>query len=184
MWPNPKSSQMIMLISCPVTSSSANRLPICPLTPASSMQRNLPRRPGRRSIPSPEPAEASNWNWLIWVAAGGLTLFGGILLIGPRLREGFGSKPVGGPESELRPISEHAAPRTPSISAARTDDGGRGDLVLIAPTSTSTCPTTHRPKRTWRSMPISSPARGSRSPTMFRSTRTLDSRQRLISISS
>ena len=71
----------------------------------------------RQIIRSPEPTEASNWNWLIWVAAGAISLFAGALVIGPRIREHFGSKPVGGPESGTRPISEHAAPSSPTMAA-------------------------------------------------------------------
>ena len=71
----------------------------------------------RQAIRSPEPTEASNWNWLIWIAAGAISLFGGALLIGPRLREYFGSKPVGGPEAGSRPVSEHAAPSSPTMAA-------------------------------------------------------------------
>ena len=71
----------------------------------------------RQIIRSPEPAEASSWNWLIWIAAGGIALFGGALLLGPRLREYFGSKPVGGPDASSSPVSEHAAPSTPTMAA-------------------------------------------------------------------
>ena len=66
-----------------------------------------------RVIQAPEPAESTSWNWLIWIAAGALAIFGGVLLIGPRLRERFGSKPVGGADAAASPISEHAAPSAP-----------------------------------------------------------------------
>jgi hypothetical protein len=71
-----------------------------------------------RTIKTPEPAaEASSWNWLIWIAAGALAIFGGVLLIGPRLRERFGSKPVGGADAATSPVSEHAAPSAPAFSS-------------------------------------------------------------------
>ena len=74
-------------------------------------------RPAQQIISSQEPERTSSWDWLIWIAAGAISIFAGVLLIGPRLRERFGSKPVGGPAAESRPISEHAAPSTPSITA-------------------------------------------------------------------
>ena len=92
----------------PVVDSDVAAEPIAP-APAS----NPPE--SRQSISSPEPE--SGWSWLIWIAAGVLSLFGGALLIGPRLLEYFGSKPVGGSESASRPISEHAAPSSPAIAA-------------------------------------------------------------------
>ena len=87
------------------------------VTPTSVAEAPAPRtQPVSQVSRSPEPA-GSSWNWLIWIAAGVISVFAGVLLIGPRLRERFGSKPVGGAAAATRPMSEHAAPRTPSISA-------------------------------------------------------------------
>jgi hypothetical protein len=68
---------------------------------------------GTQIIGTPTPAESS-WNWLIWLAAGGISLFAGYLAIGPRLRERFASKPVGGTAS-TRPQSAQGTPRVAPI---------------------------------------------------------------------
>ena len=68
---------------------------------------------GTQIIGTPTPAESS-WNWLIWLAAGGISLFAGYLALGPRLRERFASKPVGETAS-TRPQSAQGTPRVAPI---------------------------------------------------------------------
>jgi FimV-like protein len=64
----------------------------------------------------------SSWNWLIWVAAGGISLFGGYLMVGPRLRERFASKPVGGATSTRRQ-SVQGTPRVAPIVVPESEMG-------------------------------------------------------------
>jgi hypothetical protein len=66
-------------------------------------------------IAAPERAESS-WNWLIWLAAGAISVFGAFLIFGQRLREKFGSTPVGASKSSSRPQSAHGTPRVAPIS--------------------------------------------------------------------
>jgi hypothetical protein len=68
---------------------------------------------GTQIIGAPKPAESS-WDWLIWLAAGGISLFAGFLMFGQRLRERFVSKPVGATAS-TRPQSAEGTPRVAPI---------------------------------------------------------------------
>jgi hypothetical protein len=69
---------------------------------------------GTRIVGSPEPA-GSSWNWLIWTAVAVISVFGAYLMFWPRLREHFGSKPVGA-DDRVPPRSEHSAPQVEPIS--------------------------------------------------------------------
>ena len=72
---------------------------------------------GMQIIAAPERAESS-WNWLVWLAAGAISVFGAFLIFGQRLREKFGSTPVGASKSSSRPQSAHGTPRVAPISIA------------------------------------------------------------------
>mgnify|MGYP001815689200 FL=1 len=63
---------------------------------------------GTRIVGSPEPAGFS-WNWLIWAAVALISAFGAYLMFWPKLRERFGSRPVGEDE-RVPPRTEHVAP--------------------------------------------------------------------------
>ena len=63
---------------------------------------------GTRIVGSPEPAGFS-WNWLIWAAVALISAFGSYLMFWPKLRERFGSRPVGEGE-RVPPRTEHVAP--------------------------------------------------------------------------
>ena len=69
---------------------------------------------GTRIVGSPEPA-GSSWNWLVWTAVAVISVFGAYLMFWPRLREHFGSKPVGA-DDRVPPRSEHSAPQVEPIS--------------------------------------------------------------------
>jgi len=70
---------------------------------------------GMQIIAAPERAESS-WNWLIWLAAGAISVFGAFLILGPRLREKFGSTPVGASSPSTRPQSAQGTPRVAPIT--------------------------------------------------------------------
>ena len=63
---------------------------------------------GTRIVGSPEPAGFS-WNWLIWAAVALISAFGSYLMFWPKLRERFGSRPIGEGE-RVPPRTEHVAP--------------------------------------------------------------------------
>jgi hypothetical protein len=63
---------------------------------------------GTRIVGSPEPAGFSS-NWLIWAAVALISAFGSYLMFWPKLRERFGSRPVGEGE-RVPPRTEHVAP--------------------------------------------------------------------------
>lgn len=68
---------------------------------------------GTQIVGAPTQAKSS-WDWLIWLAVGGISLFAGYLMFGQRLRERFASKPVGATPS-TRPQSAQGTPRVASI---------------------------------------------------------------------
>lgn len=72
---------------------------------------------GMQIIAAPERAESS-WNWLIWLAAGAISVFGAYLIFSQRLRESFGSSPVGARKPSTRPQSVQGTPRVAPISVA------------------------------------------------------------------
>ena len=63
---------------------------------------------GTRIVGTPEPAGFS-WNWLIWAAVALISAFGSYLMFWPKLRERFGSRPIGDDE-RVPPRTEHIAP--------------------------------------------------------------------------
>ena len=74
---------------------------------------------GTRIVGSPEPA-GSSWNWLIWAAVGLISAFGSYLMFWPKLRERFGSKPVGA-DDRVAPRSEFSAPEVAPISVPESE---------------------------------------------------------------
>jgi phage tail protein X len=72
---------------------------------------------GMQIIATPERAESSS-DWLIWLAAGVISVFGAFLIFGQRLRERFGSTPVGASRPSARPQSAQGTPRVAPISVA------------------------------------------------------------------
>ncbi len=76
--------------------------------PAAAPARVVKPGAGTRIVGTPEPAGFS-WNWLIWAAAALIAAFGAYLMFWPKLRERFGSRPVGA-EERVAPRAEHVAP--------------------------------------------------------------------------
>ena len=74
---------------------------------------------GTQIIGAPAGAKSS-WNWLIWLAAGVISAFGAFLIFAPRLRERFGSTPVGANQPSTRPQSAQGTPRVAPISVDDT----------------------------------------------------------------
>jgi hypothetical protein len=87
--------------------------------PAAAKARVVTPAAGNRIVGSPEPA-GSSWNWLIWTAAALISAFGAYLMFWPRLRERFGSKPVG-PQEHARGTSEHSVPHIAPISVPESE---------------------------------------------------------------
>jgi len=79
-----------------------------PAEPAAPPARVVKPSAGTRIVGSPEPA-GSPWNWLIWAAVALISAFGSYLMFWPRLREHFGSKPVGA-DDRIPPQAERVAP--------------------------------------------------------------------------
>ncbi len=81
-----------------------------PAEPAAATARVVKPGAGTRIVGSPETAGFS-WNWLVWAAVALISAFGSYLMFWPKLRERFGSKPVGADE-RIPPRAEHATPIT------------------------------------------------------------------------
>lgn len=79
-----------------------------PAEPAAAPARVVKPSAGTRIVGSPEPA-GSPWNWLIWAAVALISAFGSYLMFWPKLRERFGSKPVGA-DDRIPPRAESVAP--------------------------------------------------------------------------
>jgi hypothetical protein len=71
---------------------------------------------GSRIIATPPGQDSLLSNWLVWLAAGALSLIGAYVAFGERLRERFGSTPVGPIDAPARPQSEHGTPRVAAIT--------------------------------------------------------------------
>ena len=69
---------------------------------------------GTQIIGAPARAESS-LNWLMWLAAGIISAFGAYLMFGQRLRERFGSTPVGASRPSTRAQSAQGTPRVAPI---------------------------------------------------------------------
>jgi hypothetical protein len=61
---------------------------------------------GTRIVGTPDPAGFS-WNWLVWAAVALISAFGAYLMFWPKLRERFGSQPIGA-EEQVSPRPEPA----------------------------------------------------------------------------
>ncbi len=90
-----------------------------PAESAAAPARVIKPSAGTRIVGSPQPAESS-WNWLIWAAAALISAFGSYLMFWPRLREYFGSKPVGA-DDRVPPRSEFSAPDVAPISVPESE---------------------------------------------------------------
>ncbi|MDH3586258.1 MAG: hypothetical protein OEQ30_04150 [Gammaproteobacteria bacterium] len=90
-----------------------------PAEPAAAPARVVNPSAGTRIVGSPQPA-GSSWNWLIWATVALISAFGSYLMFWPRLRERFGSKPVGTDE-RVPPRSEHSAPHVAPISVPESE---------------------------------------------------------------
>ena len=86
-----------------------------PLRPAASPSVAAPR-----VIRSPATKEPS-WNWLLWLAAGGMAIVTGVLMFGQRLRERFGSSPVGARAQMPRQQSVQGTPRVAPIAISDSE---------------------------------------------------------------
>ena len=80
---------------------------VTPAEPAAAPARVVRPSAGTRIVGSPQPA-GSSWNWLIWAVVALISVFGAYLGIWPKLRERFGSKPVGA-DDRIPPQAERAA---------------------------------------------------------------------------
>ncbi len=90
-----------------------------PAEPAAAAARVVKPSVGTRIVGSPQPA-GSSWNWLIWAAVGLISAFGSYLMFWPRLRDRFGSKPVGADE-RVPPRSEQSAPHMAPVSVPESE---------------------------------------------------------------
>lgn len=91
-----------VIVEEPATADTA------PVAPAAAPARVVNPAAGTRIVGTPEPAGFS-WNWLIWAAVALISAFGSYLMFWPKLRERFGSRPVGDDE-RVPPRTEHVAP--------------------------------------------------------------------------
>ena len=82
--------------------------PVEPAATAAAVDRVVKPSAGTRIVGSPEPAGFS-WNWLIWASVALISAFGAYLMFWPKVRDLFGSRPVGADE-RLPPKAEHIAP--------------------------------------------------------------------------
>lgn len=76
--------------------------------PAAAPARVVKPGAGTRIVGAPQPS-GSSFNWLIWAAVALVSAFGAYLMFWPKLRERFGSKPVGA-DDRVPPRVERAAP--------------------------------------------------------------------------
>jgi hypothetical protein len=90
-----------------------------PAEPAAAPARVVKPAAGTRIVGSPQPTGFS-WNWLIWAAVALISAFGSYLMFWPRLRERFGSKPVGADDRSPQ-RSEHSAPDVAPISVPESE---------------------------------------------------------------
>jgi FimV-like protein len=74
---------------------------------------------GTQIIGAPAKAESS-WNWLIWLAVGIISVFGGYLMFGQRLLERFGSRAVN-QGARTRPQSAQGTPRVAPITVPESE---------------------------------------------------------------
>jgi len=101
-----------VIVSDEVVANSAATIPDTTIaSPAAESDRQVR---GTQIVGAPTRAE-SPLNWLIWLAVGGISVFAGYLMFGQRLRERFGSTPVGATESTTRQQSAQGTPRVAAI---------------------------------------------------------------------
>jgi hypothetical protein len=94
----------------PVVNESADAAAADPVAPP-------PRQiAGSRIIATPPSQESLFSNWLVWLTAGVLAVIGAWVAFGQRIRERFGSTPIGPGEVTARPQSEHGSLRVAAIT--------------------------------------------------------------------
>ena len=96
------------LVAGDVVVDEAAEVNAAPVEPAAPPARVVKPSAGTRIVGSPEPA-GSRSNWLLWAAIALISAFGSYLMFWPRLRELFGSKPVGA-DDRIPPQAERVAP--------------------------------------------------------------------------
>ena len=101
-----------VIVSDDVVADSAATIPDTTIArPAAESDRQVR---GTQIVGAPTRAE-SPLNWLIWLAVGGISVFAGYLMFGQRLRERFGSTPVGATGASTRQQSAQGTPRVAAI---------------------------------------------------------------------
>jgi FimV-like protein len=71
---------------------------------------------GSRIIAAPQVQGGILSSWLVWLAIGVLSALGAFLAFGQKIRDRFGSTPVGAPDSATQPQSVHGTPRVAAIA--------------------------------------------------------------------
>ncbi|MDJ0916908.1 MAG: LysM peptidoglycan-binding domain-containing protein [Woeseiaceae bacterium] len=77
---------------------------------------STPNRSVARIQPAAVPVEPGT-NWSLWIAGGGALLIAGLLLFGRRLRDQFGSTPIGSPSEVAAVPARRATDQTETLTA-------------------------------------------------------------------